>query len=131
MERVIADLTGQSGSASDRVSGGGDGNQAVETDLDIGKDFSSTYRGSRGLDPEFIAKIEEQFGLDKPVHERYFQLLSDYAQFDLGESYFQNKGVIELIIEICAIVCPKRSKKASNTSIVLKCSVQKEEKALV
>ena len=99
VERVIADLTGQAGSASDRVSGGGDGNQAVETDLDIGKDFSSTYRGSRGLDPEFIAKIEEQFGLDKPVHERYFKLLGDYAQFDLGESYFQNKGVIELIIE--------------------------------
>ncbi|MEM7039317.1 MAG: microcin ABC transporter permease, partial [Bacteroidota bacterium] len=38
VERVIAELTGQAGSASDRVSGGGDGNQAVETDLDSSKD---------------------------------------------------------------------------------------------
>ena len=99
VERVIADLTGQAGSASDRVSGGGDGNQSASTDLDIGKDFSSSYRGSRGLDPEFIKKIEAQFGLDKPVHERYFKLVTDYARFNLGESYFRNVSVVDLIIE--------------------------------
>ena len=99
VERVIADLTGQSNGASERLSGGGDGLQANDSDLDIGKDFSSTYRGSRGLDPEFIEKIEKQFGLDQPVYVRYFKLLGDYLRFDLGESYFRSVSVIDLIIE--------------------------------
>ncbi len=99
VERVIAELSGQSGSASDRVGGGGDIDQANDTELDISKDFSSSYRGSRGLDPEFIEKIEQQFGLDQPVHARYFKLLWDYARFDLGESYFRNISVIDLVIE--------------------------------
>ncbi len=99
VERVIAELTGQAGSASDRVSGGGDGNAATESDLDVGKEFSSSYRGSRGLDPEFIKKLEAQFGLDNSVHERYGRLLWDYARFDLGDSYFRNASVIDMIIE--------------------------------
>ncbi len=29
-------------------------------------DTNSKYRGAQGLDPEFIKKLEVQFGFDKP-----------------------------------------------------------------
>jgi len=41
----------------------------------------------------------KQYGFDKPAHERYFKMLADFARFDLGRSFLQNKGVWELIKE--------------------------------
>jgi len=99
VEQVIAQLTGQDSGANDRISGGSDGNIGEGADLDLGGEGSSSYRGSQGLDPEFIKSLEEQFGLDKPVYERYLQFVWDYAQFDFGESYFRSISVIDLIIE--------------------------------
>ena len=46
-----------------------------------------------------IAALEKQFGFDKPLHERYFKLLWDYLRFDLGESYYQDRRVVDLVIE--------------------------------
>jgi microcin C transport system permease protein len=60
---------------------------------------NSKYRGAQGLDPEFIAELEEQFGFDKPVHERFFKMIGDYARFDFGESYYRDVAVIDLIKE--------------------------------
>ena len=57
------------------------------------------YAGTQDLDPELVAAIEKQFGFDKPIHERYFKMLGDYMTFDLGQSYFQNRPVTELIWE--------------------------------
>ena len=99
VERIVAELTGQAGSATDRVSGGGDGNAGSQGEFDGGGDASSKYRGAQGLDPEFIEKLEEQFGFDKPAYERFGQMIWDYARFDFGESYFRNISVIDLIIE--------------------------------
>ena len=60
---------------------------------------ATQYAGAQGLDPELIAAIEKQFGFDKPIHERYLKMLGDYLTLDLGDSYFQNRPVIDLIIE--------------------------------
>ena len=60
---------------------------------------NSKYRGAQGLDPEFIAELEAQFGFDKPVHERFFKMVGDYARFDFGESYYRDIPVIDLIME--------------------------------
>ena len=57
------------------------------------------YRGAQGLDPEFIAELEAQFGFDKPVHERFFKMVGDYARFDFGQSYYRDIAVIDLIAE--------------------------------
>ncbi|MGB3876291.1 microcin C ABC transporter permease YejB [Shinella zoogloeoides] len=89
VEQVIADLTSQSG--GDRLSGGG-GDM-----LQVGQD--SAYRGARGLDPEFIAKLEKQFGFDKPPLERFFTMMWDYMRFDFGESFFRNVSVVDLIAQ--------------------------------
>lgn len=95
IERIAAELSGQASGATDGISGG-DGGLANEN-LDLGGD--SKYRGAQGLDPEFIAKLEEQFGFDKPAHERFFKMIVDYAQFDFGDSYFRNIEVLDLILE--------------------------------
>ncbi|HEV7246625.1 MAG TPA: microcin C ABC transporter permease YejB [Shinella sp.] len=89
IEQVISDLTNQS--SGDRLSGGGAMSQEVSQE--------STYRGARGLDPEFIAKLEKQFGFDKPPLERFFTMMWDYIRFDFGESFFRNTSVVDLIAQ--------------------------------
>ena len=103
VERVIAQLTGEGGDAMDRLSGGGGPDlsaqgQGFDT-VSGGGGISSKYRGAQGLDPEFIADLERQFGFDKPPVERFFGMLSDYIRFDFGESYFRDVTVIDLILE--------------------------------
>ncbi|MBD3668154.1 MAG: microcin ABC transporter permease, partial [Kangiella sp.] len=69
IERIIAQISGTEVSATARVGGtaGGDfsGGGAAAADV------TAKYRGAQGLDPEFIKSLEEQFGFDKPVHERF------------------------------------------------------------
>ena len=60
---------------------------------------TSRYRGAQGLEPEFIAELERQFGFDKPIHERFLLMMGNYLRFDFGESYFRNRGVVDLVIE--------------------------------
>jgi microcin C transport system permease protein len=96
VEQVIAQLTGQGGD-SDRLSGGG--SDMAASNLDAGGGASSRYRGAQGLNPEFIAKLEQQFGFDRPPLERFFKMLWDYARFDFGESFFRDISVIDLILE--------------------------------
>ncbi len=43
--------------------------------------------------------IKKLYGFDKPAHERFMQMLGQYARFDLGRSFFQNKDVWQLIRE--------------------------------
>lgn len=96
VERVIAQLSGQGGDALDRLSGGGGdfGQSAVDSGS-----VSSKYRGAQGLDPQFIADLEKQFGFDKPPLERFGQMLWNYLRFDFGRSYFRDISVIDLIKE--------------------------------
>ncbi|MCC0030852.1 MAG: microcin C ABC transporter permease YejB [Brucellaceae bacterium] len=101
VEKVIAQLTGQGGDALDRISGGGSdfANQGLDTLSGNSVETASKYRGAQGLDPEFIKKLEAQFGFDRPWYERYFKMLWDYARFDFGESYFRDVTVVDLILE--------------------------------
>lgn len=99
VERVIAKLTGTDSGATDRVSGGGGDFGGMRQGGGAGGDVSSRYRGAQGLDPEFIKKLEKQFGFDKPPLERFFDMMKRYAVFDLGESYFRSISVLKLIGE--------------------------------
>ncbi len=94
VERVIAQLQGHDVGATSRFAGGQD--QLKQTQ---NFETSSKYRGAQGLDPEFIAALEKQFGFDKPLYIRYFTMLKDYALFDFGESYYRDVSVISLIQE--------------------------------
>lgn len=98
VEQVIAKLTGQGGDAGDRLSGGSGGDVGGNNFDAAGGEGSSKYRGAQGLDPEFIAKLEKQFGFDKPPLERFGMMLWNYARFDFGDSYFRDISVLDLII---------------------------------
>ena len=99
VERVIAQIQGTDVSATARISGGtGDfsgGAQQGGGDAAL----NSKYRGAQGLDPEFIAELERQFGFDKPPLQRFALMLWNYARFDFGESYFRDVSVLALIGE--------------------------------
>jgi microcin C transport system permease protein len=97
VERVIAQLTGNDVSATQRVSGGGADSAA--TAAASGEAGATGYRGAQGLDPQFIAQLEKQFGFDKPAHERFLLMIWNYARFDFGKSYFRDVSVIQLIKE--------------------------------
>ena len=56
------------------------------------------YRGDSGLDSERIEKLKALYGFDKPVHQRFFDMLVNYATFNLGDSYFHHKSVLDLVI---------------------------------
>ncbi|MFA1622428.1 microcin C ABC transporter permease YejB [Rhizobium mongolense] len=92
VEQVIAQLTGQADGADQRLSGGGDAGQQFD-------DSGSRYRGAQGLDPELIAKLEKQFGFDKPPLTRFLEMMWNYIRFDFGESFFRNTSVLDLIKE--------------------------------
>jgi microcin C transport system permease protein len=57
------------------------------------------YRGAQGVDPKRIEQIKELYGFDKPAHERFWQMLTQFARFDLGKSFYQNRDVADLIWE--------------------------------
>ena len=100
IERIIAQLQGSDVSAIARVGGSSGGDFGSQAPGSAASDsVTSQYRGAQGLDPEFIKELERQFGFDKPAHERFFLMLSNYLTFNFGESYFRDISVIELIKE--------------------------------
>jgi microcin C transport system permease protein len=64
-----------------------------------GAEGGSVYRGAQGVDPKRLEQIKALYGFDKPAHERFFQMVGQFARFDLGTSFFQNKAVSTLVIE--------------------------------
>ncbi len=99
VEQVIAKLTNQGGDSGDRLGGGAGGDLAGGGFDAAGGDVNSKYRGAQGLDPQFIAKLEKQFGFDKPPLERFGLMLWNYLRFDFGDSYFRDVSVVDLILE--------------------------------
>ena len=95
VDQMIAQLTGQDVAATARIAGAVD----AQPQLDMAETSRSQYAGAQGLDPELIAAIEKQFGFDRPLHERYFKMVGDYLTLDFGESYYQNRPVVDLVVE--------------------------------
>src|SRR6185312_4284172 len=91
IERIIAQLSGSDTGATSRISGSSGGDFGSRGQPQGGSQIdavSSKYRGAQGLDPEFIKKLEQQFGFDKPAYQRFFIMLWNYIRFDFGKSYF-------------------------------------------
>lgn len=63
-------------------------------------DVALTLAGEQGSgSPEFLAAVRAQYGLDQPLLIQLFQYLWNVLQFDLGESFFWGRPVLELIQE--------------------------------
>lgn len=101
VEQMIAEITNTGPSITERVSrsgssetlqqsgGGGSGSTGA----------SSRYRGAQGLDPKFIEELERQYGFDKPAHERFLKMMASYVTFDFGDSFFQDRSVVDLVLD--------------------------------
>ncbi|WP_299849097.1 microcin C ABC transporter permease YejB [uncultured Roseovarius sp.] len=92
VEQMIAQLQG-GGDVFGGFAGG-----AEDATLE-GSEENSEYLGARGLPPEFIKELEQQFGLDKPPLERFLNMMWNYLHFDFGESYFKKQTVTELVLD--------------------------------
>jgi len=87
VEQMVAQLQG-------RDAGGGEaGGRAGAAAPGAG------YRGRQGVDAAKVEEIKKLYGFDKPPHERFVQMLGQFARFDLGRSFFHNKDVWQLIKE--------------------------------
>ena len=62
-----------------------------------GAEGGLSYRGSQGVDPKRLEQVKALYGFDKPPYERFWQMLSQFARFDLGKSFYQNKDVPNLL----------------------------------
>ncbi|XVJ70424.1 MAG: ABC transporter permease subunit [Rhizobacter sp.] len=57
------------------------------------------YTGRKGIDTQQVKQLSEQYGFDRPLGERYLNMLTDFLKFDLGYSYFRHQSVWSLIQE--------------------------------
>jgi microcin C transport system permease protein len=87
VEQMVAQLQG-------RDTGGGEVGARAAAAPGLGG-----YRGRQGVDAAKIEEIKKLYGFDKPAHERFIQMLGQFARFDLGRSFFHNKDVWQLIKE--------------------------------
>ncbi|MFT5420305.1 MAG: microcin C transport system permease protein [Candidatus Endobugula sp.] len=92
VEQMIATIQGHDTGQSDRTSGS-------SGSFEGGQKNNNEYRGAQGLPPEIIAEIKKLYGFDKPAYIRFFDMLTSYARFDFGDSFFRNTSVIDLILE--------------------------------
>jgi microcin C transport system permease protein len=102
VEQLIAQIQGTGVDATARIAGQSSdvqgGSQSGRAPGTIGQE-SGKYRGAQGLDPSIIKEIEQQFGFDKPLPERFVNMLWNYTRMDFGESYFRDQKVIDLVFD--------------------------------
>ena len=101
VEQAIAQLSGHSNAITERVTktGSQETLSEVSTANNLDSTSSTPYRGAQGLDPEFIKELEVRFGFDKPLHERFLKMMSDYLAFDFGKSFYRDTDVVDLVLE--------------------------------
>ena len=95
VEQMISQLKGR-GDVTARFTGGGE--NAAASASSGGGGQGSLSRGGRGLSPELIERIRKQYGFDQPIGERFLKMMGGYLTFDLGDSFFRNARVSDLVI---------------------------------
>ncbi len=99
VERMIAQLQGHGTEATARFGGGSGGDAGMASSPQMSTGQGSKYRGAQGLDPEFVKELEQLYGFDKPAYERFWIMVKNYAVFNLGNSYYRDINVLELVLE--------------------------------
>ena len=99
VEQVLARVQGTDVSATERFSGG-EGREVTNSQKRMpGAGATGKYHGARGIEPEFIRELEVRFGFDKPAHERFLHMVSNFLRFDFGDSFFRDVSVVSLVLE--------------------------------
>ncbi|MBE6454032.1 MAG: microcin C ABC transporter permease YejB [Alphaproteobacteria bacterium] len=90
IEHVLAQYQGLNTDSTSSISGKG----GAQMDAS-----SNKYQGASGVPEDLIKELEKQFGFDKPAYYRFFKMVKDYALFNFGKSFYQDKTVWQLILE--------------------------------
>jgi peptide/nickel transport system permease protein len=61
--------------------------------------LTAMAEGDRGLDPTYVEAMKQLWGLDKPLHVRYFDYMRKLAQGDMGRSFLRRDPVRGLVLE--------------------------------
>ena len=61
--------------------------------------LQATGDGKTQISAEDMAALKALYGFDKPPLTRYFDMLSRFARFDLGDSFFHHQSVAGLVRE--------------------------------
>ena len=99
IENLISQYSGTAVDATVRISGDSQAEVLGQTQIQNSTNINSKYRGAQGLDPTLIAELEVMYGFDLPLHQRFFKMLANYLLFDFGESFFQDRSVVDLVKE--------------------------------
>jgi microcin C transport system permease protein len=91
IDQIVAQSSGLGMSGTQAVSGGGQ--------MSAGGGADSGYSGAAGLPPDMLAELERQFGFDQPAHVRFVTMIWNYLRLDFGQSYFQDRPVLDLVLE--------------------------------
>ena len=91
IEHVLAQYRGMNTDATSSISG--------QASVHMETGAKSKYHGASGVPEDLIKELEKQFGFDKPAYIRFFKMIKDYALFDFGKSFYQDKTVGQLILE--------------------------------
>ena len=51
------------------------------------------------IDEEFVQALKEEYGFDKPIHVRYAKWLKDLVKLDLGESWYYDEPVLDVVTQ--------------------------------
>ena len=70
VERIMLRLDNPSSPTMSRIAG-------AQGDVG-GYTVSSKYQGSQGLKEELVEQLNQRFGFDKPVHERFLGMIKQY-----------------------------------------------------
>lgn len=89
IDQIIAQSSGLNMSTTQSVSAGGQ----------MAGGAKPVSYGAAGLPPEMLEALQKQFGFDKPPHVRFFTMMWNYLHLDFGSSYFQERPVLELLLE--------------------------------
>ncbi|WP_104696119.1 microcin C ABC transporter permease YejB [Helicobacter salomonis] len=73
--------------------------EANNTSLKERQLSESRYKGGQGMDAALYAQLTKLYGFDKPILERYVDMLKKYLVFDFGQSFYRQISVIDLIKE--------------------------------
>src|SRR5262249_48855565 len=91
IDRIISEMRG--GASLGERTGAAEGREVR------GSEPGQDTRSSRGLDKELRDRLARQLGLDKPLGERFPLMMRNYVTFDLGDSFFKGRRVVDLVIE--------------------------------
>lgn len=91
VEQMLIKIDGMSASSLGRIIGG-----IGDTMAGAGE---GTYRGGKGLREELRQELEKRFGFDQPASTRFWMMVKNYLRFDFGTSFYQDKTVIDLVLE--------------------------------